>query len=290
MYKTKINAGFATIAHYMASGTLYRVALTLGALFHYCERTYASYLEAKLRMFDGPLSDERIEASKVMCMDKPKNLIDAPVTLIKDEDVANNKDIVSVGTKLLIDTITSNQDNIKSAFNIGCYRDLQFNYAAEKFSNITFTSVDFPDIEDLKRLNKIPHRDNWKLVSGYPLDILRLGEFGSDLVFMSSTTCLCNSLEMDAYIDELSKHSKIVIINEGWGPVPPKENPFKLYKPEDIDPDQSAIRSMTAYSMFQHNYPEKFSRKGFRIEKSQLLELNKDIFILQFVAVNTKFI
>lgn len=275
----------------LLNANLYRLSLLVGHVIDTCLRNYTAYRDCRSKLHDGPLTPEQVEHYRQLCTNKPKSYIDARQNPISDSDIINPVEPLSCGAKLLLDVCKTYSDRITSVANVGAYTDRHSSYLAGKFPQITFTSIDFHAMDDLVYFNRLlPQHDNWKLASGYALDVLRAGNVPCDLVFMSSTSVLINSAEMDLYIDVCAERSKIVVLNEPWAAMGPFTSPFNILGPEDIDSDNSITRSVDGfYGWYQHNYIEKFRRKGFEIEKCEFVPVDSSTYwILNFVAVNNR--
>ena len=101
--------------------------------------------------------------------------------------------------------------------------------------------------------------------------MLQDGSLTADLFFMQSVGFLMNSKEVDQYAHAFRGRAKLIAITEAWFSVVLRGNPFKVYRPEEIDSENSAITPYFGhYNLYQHNYPTKFSREGFDVAVSEL--------------------
>lgn len=168
-----------------------------------------------------------------------------------------------------IELINQHKYLIKNVVNVGARVDFVSPYLAPKFPDINFTSVDFQ--KNLDQSNSfLPQSENWSFKSSYALDVFESQELKPDLVIFISTSVLFTNKELKAYFAALSKFAKFIVLNEPfWHPFE-SLNYFKVFKPEDIDPDNSLRGG--SLSNYLHNYPAILSANGFEIISSELYD------------------
>jgi len=155
---------------------------------------------------------------------------------------------------------------ISSVVNIGARVDFFSSSLARRFPQVTFTSVDFPP--DLAQMNRfLPAAPNWSFVSGYPLEVIERGQVRADLATFIGSALLATNPEMRAYFKALAQGVKYIFINEPWGLPLNRLNFFKLPRPEDIDPQRSAISKEGYYI---HNYPALLQATGFEVVSAKI--------------------
>ncbi len=279
------------------SGTLYKLQLIIGLIATKAIEVYAKLQEGVNSSQNGMLTPEMVEHIRTICEEKTDDYINARQAPFTEEEIAHPTEWQSFGAKLLYETLLDRHSlGVRSALNVGGYNDRHFSYMAQKFPDVSFCSVDFMSESKMHQFNDLlPQSPNWNLKSGYALELLQKGEVDADLVFFSSTALLINNKELDLYLDELARRSKVIVINEAWGVVSTAPRLSKLgllprvIRPEDIPEDAPAVRSMSGvYFFYAHNYPAKLEKRGFKVRLSTISSANNPaLYLYQVVAVKT---
>ncbi len=156
--------------------------------------------------------------------------------------------------------------------------DVAFSYLARKFPDRKFISVDLqPNLAEHN--TALPQSPNWSFVTGYALDLLERGEIRPDVIFMTSTSVLFNSIELDAYFNAMRDIGvRAIVLNEPWAPMP------RIIRPENLDPDNPICGGV--HGWYHHNYPAKLARAGFTVLRSRIImgDHSEGIGALQIVA------
>ncbi len=278
----------------VCAGLRYKLDLIIGRVVRQALGVYDLLQEGVRTAHVGALSPEAVEKYRLLCENKPDDYIDARQVPFTADEIANPTEWQSYGAQLLLETLEDKSLGIRSALNVGGYNDKHFSYMARKFPEMKFCSVDFMSEAKMTVFNRLlPQSPNWTLKSGYALDLLKKGETDADLVFFASTSLLFNNEELDLYIAEMAKRSKVVVINEGWGVVSTGNRlgslPLlpKVIRPEDIPENEPVVRSMAGvYFFYAHNYPAKFEKHGFTVRLSRIRPSgNPGLYLYQLVAV-----
>jgi hypothetical protein len=175
------------------------------------------------------------------------------------------------GARLLFDTLSTLREPKLSIANIGARLDTTSASLARLFPNHSFVSVDFQ--ENLAELNRLAlgDRRNWTFKTGYALDLIRASEVSADVFFATSTTVLFNNLELDAYLNEITRISRVVVLNEPWAS--PTFFPGPLIKPEKIAKGRPFLGG--TFNFYHHNYVAKFVERGWKIAVSRIVANRK---------------
>lgn len=293
--ETKVEIGWSDFFKVSAlAGTRYKLDLMIGRVARQALDVYDLLQEGVRRAQEGRLTPEQVDKYRHLCEDKPDDYIDARQVPFTADEIVQPTEWQSFGAKLLLETLSDDSLGIRSALNVGGYNDRHFSYMAQKFPKILFCSVDFMGEAKMRAFNRLlPQSPNWTLKSGYALDLIEKGQVDADLVFLASTSLLFNNKELDLYLDEMAKRSKVVVINEGWGVVSTGSRVSALgpmprvIRPEDIPEDLPVVRSMAGvYYFYAHNYPAKLKKRGFQVRLSRLCPSgNSSLYLYQLVAV-----
>lgn len=276
------------------SGLRYKLDLVIGRVARQALDVYDLLQKGARAAHEGKLTPERVEEFRRLCENKPDDYIDARQIPFTEKEISNPGEWQEFGAQLLLETLSDQTLGIRSALNVGGYNDRHFSYMARKFPGVKFCSVDFMSEAKMHVFNRLlPQSPNWTLKSGYALDLLQKGEVDADLVFLSSTSLLFNNEELDLYLAEMAKRSKVVVINEGWGVVSTGNRLSSLpllprvIRPEDIPENEPVVRSMAGvYYFYAHNYPAKFAKHGFEVRLSRIRPSgNPSLYLYQLVAV-----
>ena len=264
-----------------------KFSLVMGYFVSQWIATYEGYNKTRPELHAGALSQAKIDELVAKLRALPRDYIDHQPSL-SDEEIKTPNSPSAWGAKFVCRVIESNRDKIKTVVSIGGQHDQVSSYLAGKFPDIQFTSVDFTPREMLHDFNRLfPQRDNWKLRSGNALTMLVDGSLVADLFFMQSVGFLMNCKEVDQYAQAFKGRAKFVAITEAWFSMVLRGNPFKLYRPEEIDPDNSAITPWYGhYNLFQHNYPAKFTRAKFDVWSELHESGNPKYMRLDFLATD----
>lgn len=151
---------------------------------------------------------------------------------------------------------------------IGCGNGDVVAFLAEQYPHLKFVGVDFSikNAEDKHKFN------NLKFLKGYALELLERKTLLPNVIFTSSTSCLLNPKEFDAYI-RMFKENTIshVVINEPmWGDFVFSNNysDVKSYHLEG--------------AVWKHNYGLYFKDHGYT-EKKQKQSLLSILCLLEWI-------
>lgn len=175
------------------------------------------------------------------------------------------------GARLLFDTLSSLRQPKLSVANIGARLDTASAALALLFPNYSFVSVDFQ--ENLAELNRLAlgKRENWTFKTGYALDLIRANEVSADVFFATSTTVLFNNVELDSYLNEITKRSRIVVLNEPWAPQ--TFFPGPLVRPERIPNGRPFLGG--TFNFYHHNYVAKFVERNWKVAVNRIVANRK---------------
>jgi len=170
------------------------------------------------------------------------------------------------GAIFLAATLDMHAD-LRIVANIGARVDITSSYLARRFPDRSFVSVDLQP--KLREHNAgLAQSPNWTFASGYALDLIERREIKPDAVFMTSTSVLFNSVELDEYISAMRAAGvRAIILNEPWWPAAAMPLP-RLLLPEQIDPDDPVCAGQ--HGNFHHNYPAKLARAGYATRASTI--------------------
>lgn len=291
MAKTKTRISATT---YVVSNLIYnlrwKIHMAIGKVANYLVRAsddVDKYRATRDRVQAGPLTPEEIEdltgfqVSKVdadaagrTASALGESLLATPIT---------RPGLHDKGAILLNDALAAHGVGVRSVANIGARVDKVSALLAPRFPEISFISVDFQ--ANLAEHNAgLAPAPNWTFLSGYALDLMKAGRLRADAYYLSSTACILNNAELDAYIAEFAKSARLVVVNEPWWPRLHSLNPFILPRPEDVPVDAPYCAGQ--YSKYHHNYVAKFERAGFRVISSEIVEnpRNRRYYAIQVVA------
>ena len=170
---------------------------------------------------------------------------------------------------------------IRTAANIGARVDIYCAYLAHKFPQTEFFSLDFQPNLALHN-SPFPQSPNWQFKTGYPLQLIRDGAVKADLYFFVSASVLMNNTELNAYLDEISKHASAIAFCEGWWPRA-ETLTFRVERPEQIPKENPYCGG--DYANYHHNYIAKLEERGYRIELCRIVPESTSYHYLQLFAV-----
>jgi hypothetical protein len=176
--------------------------------------------------------------------------------------------------------------SIETALNVGCGFDLTFYYLAQRFPRIAFTSIDFSDEARRVMGEAFPGAAslaNWKTRTGYALAQLERGELSADLVLLSGVASMLPNAEWRAYLAQLSKVARVLVIADVWY-APPTMSLFRVPRPESIDADESVIMAGLEGGRYMHNHVALLAGAGFSVQSSRVLA--DRTYVLEIVATN----
>lgn len=294
MSKTSVDLRFSTyLKDVVWHGFTWRIHLLTGRLYTNISqalskagRDYINFSENSNRKYAGPLNEDQLSAITDYQVEKV-NTEDAKrrsQVVFTDSMLARPLEELSMqlkGTRLLYEALKRFEADVKTVANIGARVDATSSYLAAKFPSIRFISVDLQnDLEDANRF--LPQSDNWVFESGYALDLLKNGTINPDAVYMTSTSVLFNATELDAYLDEMAKGVKLIVLNEPWWPKIKSLNIFAVCKPESVPIDTPYCAGK--HASFHHNYIDKLEQRGYQIASSTMVAGYKQSCALQIVA------
>jgi hypothetical protein len=172
---------------------------------------------------------------------------------------------------------------IASAANIGARVDHFSAELAARFPAVQFYSVDFQGNLALHN-SLLPQRDNWHFRSGYPLHLIRDGTVRADLYFFVSTSVLMNNAEINAYLDAMTGHARVLAFCEGWWPSAERLD-LRVRRPETIPEEEPYCGG--EYANYHHNYIAKLRRRGYRIASSEIVPEGAGYHYLQLFAARS---
>lgn len=193
------------------------------------------------------------------------------------------------GARFLCEMIDRYRGDIATVLNIGARIDPVLFFAARRYPEIKFMSLDFQT--NLQKQNEAVFKArgmprNWRFVSGYALDMVKAG-LRADMVFFMATSVLFTKAEFRGYMDALENQAKYLVFSESWFPRLKSLGVGSLVMPEDLDPE----RPENAGSMnTQRNYLHELNRAGFDVLRSHLMNDHRDgtYFVLNIAARNRK--
>jgi hypothetical protein len=239
------------------------VAATYGRRRHRFKRNALTFERAKKA---GRLSPEKITELTRAQMTKVGKDGDRRSALVITDAVINGPasrlSMQQKGAALLAGVLDEHPD-LRTIANIGARVDVTSSYLARRFPDRMFISVDLqPNLREHNA--RLPQSPNWIFVTGYALDLIERGEVRADAVFMTSTSVLFNSAELDAYLRAMGDAGvRAIVLNEPWWPAP------RLMRPEEIDPDDPLCAGW--YGNYHHNYPAKLTRAGYMTFASKIV-------------------
>lgn len=185
------------------------------------------------------------------------------------------------GTKLLLKLLTERSGEIRSVSNVGARIDIASSLCAERFPDIQFCSVDFqPHLE--KDNEVLGHKPNWHFRPGYALEMWQRGEITSDVVFFTSTACLFNNAELNAYMEAMAPTTKFIVLAEQWFPEAKALWPFGIIKPEDIKVEHPILAGWEG--IYLHNYIGKLEKYGYKIAHAKIMPTVPGRYCMEVVA------
>ena len=225
------------------------------------------------------------QQKKCSTIQSAKNYLE--ITKVNEDLINSNRNQTSLQVncaRLLDQVISKHIKNIKTVANIGCRLDTISSYLSDKYPEINFYSIDFQD--NISEYNHfvLPKKLNWKFKSGYALDLLQNKKVICDIYFMTATSVLFNSKELDLYLLEMSKSAKLIVINEPWYPKANTLFPCRIITPEKINPNYPYCGGL--YMNYHHNYNYKLEKNGFNILSSEIFSIKNSLTCnLQIIAL-----
>ncbi len=270
--KTRVKLPFGARWFHGRRGLAIWLRLRIGA---FCLNAIERYkdLEAYRRTAERPRLDEKaIEALKsdqVLEVDGTwERRSSAQLT---DEIVRSNPDIYTQSVQRLIPLLE--EGRVKCTINVGARVDVILSFLAKKFPHVAFVSVDIQDNLDWHNQN-LERSANWRLVSGYALDLFERKEIAGDLVIFTSTANLMTNTELHSYVEAMN--AQYLFFNE---PLPPPlTRPSLLANPDTIDPRHSDVGSDEATRpggklFYLHNYRSILEDHGYKVHISEVVPL-----------------
>jgi hypothetical protein len=156
---------------------------------------------------------------------------------------------------------------VRSFLNIGVYLGLLDFYLARRFPQLQFTGVDF--WRDLEEANAPLAAANFRVVHGYPLDLIEAGAVAGDIALFFSTACRIKNAELRRYLRSLG--ARYLVVDEPVFALPTGE----ILDPDEVDP--AASRPAMMYPVFAgdreggyppclvHNYRAIVEEGGWRV-------------------------
>ncbi|USO01278.1 MAG: hypothetical protein H6849_04265 [Alphaproteobacteria bacterium] len=156
--------------------------------------------------------------------------------------------------------------SVSKVLNIGCSYDYPDCVLAEEFGEVNFLGIDFP--RNIEQINHGLTRNNFKVKSGYALNLLKNKNIQSDLTYFSSTANNIRNAELQEYIKELSTVSKNIIFNEPFWLQPHKDKNPKALDSEASEVGHIYYDKLTGkigYVSYNHNYAGLLERCGYKV-------------------------
>jgi len=176
-------------------------------------------------------------------------------------------------------------ESIRSVLEVGVYIGNVLDALAQRYPNIEFSGIDL--LKATKELNSDFVRPNFRVLTGYALDMLEREEVYGDVVFFNGTATRFRVREMTRYFRAIAKRGRYVVISEPLIHLPGGH----VIDPARLPLDRSVPTSLSSEEwppQYVHNYKGLAEEVGFKILHYRIYEPDvwKGIHRIEMIASN----
>jgi hypothetical protein len=170
-----------------------------------------------------------------------------------------------------IENLLEYDRSIRSVLEVGVYIGNVLDELARRHPDIEFAGIDL--LKATAELNSDFSRSNFRVMTGYALDVLEHQEVFSDLVFFNGTATRFRVREIKRYLQAIAKRGRYVVISEPLLHLPGGH----VIDPARLPLDRSVPTSLSSEEwppQYVHNYKGLAESTGFKILHYRVYEPN----------------